>query len=143
MSKVNFNILGEPKGKGRPVFCRKGKYVSVKTPEDTVSYENLVKIEYRNQTDDFRFLDESYLRMDIIAYYSIPKSVSKKKVAQMLSGEIRPTKKPDLDNIAKVIADALNKIAYHDDSQIVELTVKKFYSEKPRVEVSIMDISEE
>ena len=49
----------------------------------------------------------------------------------------RPTKKPDLDNIIKAIADSLNGIAYKDDAQIVELKSKKFYSDTPRVEVTI------
>ena len=58
----------------------------------------------------------------------------------MLGGDIRPTKKPDMDNVIKIIADALNKIAYRDDTQIVDCQVRKFYSEKPRVEVMIQTI---
>lgn len=58
----------------------------------------------------------------------------------MLSGDIRPTKKPDMDNVIKIIADSLNKIAYRDDTQIVDCQVRKFYSEKPRVEVMIQTI---
>ena len=143
MTQVKFNVLGDPKGKGRPVFSRRGKYVSVRTPEDTVSYENLVKIEYRAQTDDFKFPDTSFLGMEINAYYSIPKSTSKKKALKMLAGEIRPTKKPDIDNVVKIIADGLNQIAYHDDTQITDIIVRKRYSDNPRVEVTITDLSEE
>ena len=55
----------------------------------------------------------------------------------MLNGELRPTKKPDCDNIAKVILDALNGIAYHDDSQVVELVVHKHYAETTRVNVTL------
>ena len=68
------------------------------------------------------------------------KSTSKKKRQQMLAGLIRPTKKPDLDNVIKSILDALNKVAYHDDTQIVSLSVEKFYSDSPRVEVAISSI---
>lgn len=57
----------------------------------------------------------------------------------MLDHKIRPTKKPDFDNIGKVICDALNKIAYRDDSQIVDAQVRKFYSDRPRVVVTIME----
>ncbi|MGE6602614.1 reverse transcriptase domain-containing protein [Lysinibacillus fusiformis] len=53
------------------------------------------------------------------------------------SGELRPTKKPDLDNLIKGIKDGCNKIIWHDDSQIVDMTVRKFYSEQPRAEVTI------
>ena len=55
----------------------------------------------------------------------------------MLDGIIRPTKKPDADNVLKVVADSLNHIAYKDDSQIVDAYVRKFYCEKPRIEVTI------
>jgi Holliday junction resolvase RusA-like endonuclease len=55
----------------------------------------------------------------------------------MLDGHIRPTKTPDTDNIAKSVLDALNKVAYKDDSCVVDLIVEKWYSENPRVEVYI------
>ena len=61
----------------------------------------------------------------------------------MLCGNIRPTKKPDCDNISKVICDALNGIAFHDDSMIVELAVEKFYSENPCVDVVIRSCENE
>jgi Holliday junction resolvase RusA-like endonuclease len=80
------------------------------------------------------------LDLRVAAYYSIPVSASRKKKAAMESGEIRPTKKPDADNILKVVADALNKIAYHDDAQVVDARVQKSYSRDPRLEVSIEDV---
>lgn len=55
----------------------------------------------------------------------------------MLLGLIRPTKKPDIDNITKAVLDALNKVAYKDDAAIVQFSVEKFYSDNPRVEVTI------
>ena len=75
------------------------------------------------------------IKADIKAYYPIPKSTSKKQHQAMLDGQIRPTKKPDWDNIGKIICDALNGIAYKDDSAIVEAMVEKYYSDEPRVEV--------
>ena len=57
----------------------------------------------------------------------------------MLDGLIRPTKKPDWDNIGKVVCDALNGIAYRDDAQIVDSMVRKFYGEVPRVVVIIRE----
>ena len=80
------------------------------------------------------------LDIRIFAYYSIPKSTSKKKRELMLAGKIRPTKKPDFDNIAKIICDSLNGIAYQDDKLIVDGMFRKFYSEQPRVEVKILQI---
>ena len=78
--------------------------------------------------------------MEITAYYSIPASAGKKKRLLMEYGEERPVKKPDLDNVVKVYADALNQLAYHDDSQIVTIVCKKYYSDRPRVEVRLSDM---
>lgn len=136
--RINFTVMGEPKGKGRPRFCRNTGHAI--TPKDTVNYETLVKMEYTQACGELMFPDDAMLDMRIKAYYSIPKSASKKRHAAMLGGDIRPTKKPDMDNVIKIIADALNKIAYRDDTQIVDCQVRKFYSEKPRVEVMIQTI---
>jgi Holliday junction resolvase RusA-like endonuclease len=58
----------------------------------------------------------------------------------MVEGKIRHTKKCDADNLAKSILDALNGIAYYDDSQVCELLVRKYYSDNPRVEILISEI---
>lgn len=144
--KIKFTVYGEPQGKGRPRFGARyspaaGRaFVNVRTPEKTVAYENLVKLEYGIQTKDFRFGDDKQLDMRILAFYSIPKSASKKKKAAMIEGRIRPTKKPDMDNVVKIIADSLNQIAYKDDTQIVDCQCRKFYGEEPRVEVMIQEV---
>lgn len=136
--EVKFTILGEPKGKGRPRFCRNTGHAI--TPKDTVNYETLVHMECVAQCEEFRFPDDAMLDMRIRAYYSIPKSASKKKRAAMIIGEIRPTKKPDMDNVVKIIADSLNQVAYRDDTQIVDCQCRKFYSDNPRVEVMIKTV---
>ena len=140
---VKFIVYGEPQGKGRPRFVARynpasgASYGQAHTPEKTIVYENLVRTEYALQTKNYRFPDDTMLDMRIIAYYSIPKSVSKKKKTMMLEGKIRPTKKPDMDNVMKVIADSLNQVAYKDDTQIVDAQCRKFYSDTPRVEIII------
>ena len=55
----------------------------------------------------------------------------------MVAGYIRPAKKPDIDNVIKSILDALNGVAYHDDTQVVAVFAEKYYSDTPRVEVEI------
>nr|WP_243432759.1 RusA family crossover junction endodeoxyribonuclease [Lysinibacillus sphaericus] len=55
----------------------------------------------------------------------------------MARGELRPTTKPEADNLINGIKDGCNKVIWHDDSQIVEMNVRKFYSEQPRAEVTI------
>ena len=54
----------------------------------------------------------------------------------------RPRKRGDLDNLAKVLGDALNGIAYHDDDQIVEMhTYRKDDKDRPRVEISVVQVA--
>lgn len=133
-----FVVIGEPVGKGRPRFAPStGKAY---TPTKTVNYENLVKLEYQMQCNMDPFPEKAMLKMTIKAYFSIPKSASKKTRAAMVSMMQRPVKKPDMDNIIKCVADALNLVAYHDDSQIVSTSIEKYYAEQPRVEVCIEDI---
>ena len=73
-------------------------------------------------------------------FVQVPKSDSKLKKQTKLVGEIRPTTKPDCDNLAKSILDSLNGLAYQDDKQVVELEVKKFYAEQPEVKVKLMEV---
>lgn len=143
MQEVKFVVLGEPQGKGRPRFVTrynpetKKSFGKARTPEETIVYENLVKTEYNRQCEGFRFSDDAMLDMRIMAFYSIAQSKSKKMKEAMRNHEIRPIKKPDADNVIKVIADSLNQVAYRDDAQIVDTMFRKFFSDKPRIEVSI------
>ena len=140
MDSIKLTVPGPPKGKARARTVRgRGGQTFSYTPDETVLYENLVKTCY-SQNCRFSFQNGEALDVHIHAFYDIPKSTSKKKREQMLSGDILPTKKPDIDNIAKCILDALNGVAYHDDTQVVLLTIRKSYSEIPRVEVEINKI---
>ncbi|PZX07590.1 endodeoxyribonuclease RusA [Psychrobacillus insolitus] len=82
-------------------------------------------------------LIESEVRLFLDIYRPIPKSISKNKREDVISGVLRPTKKPDLDNLVKGIKDGLSKVIWHDDAQIVEMNVRKFYSENPRAVVKV------
>lgn len=137
---IRFVVPGEPQGKGRPRFSTCAGRVHTRTPDATVIYENLIRTEYERQCGSHKFPKDSPLDLRIAAYYSIPQSKSKKQQALMRSKQIRPTKKPDWDNIGKVVADSLNQIAYADDSQIVDSMVRKFFSDNPRVEVLIREV---
>lgn len=133
--ELAFIIPGEPKGKGRPRLGRSGLAY---TPHDTVTYENLVKVCFKDEYPDHKMIDSgTAIECTILAFFGIPKSVSMKKRAKMLGGEIVPTKKPDADNIIKIVCDALNGIAYKDDSQIFSVTFTKKYSDTPRVFCSL------
>lgn len=141
-----FIILGEPKAKARPRFTvnSKGQRGKIYTAKDTISYEKLVRKEYTEQYPTLPPVPPKIpLKMEIDTYHKIPKNVSKETKQRMESCQIRPTKKPDVDNLAKIIADSLNGVAYHDDSQIVDLEIRKFYSNSPRVHVCFGEIKEE
>ena len=137
--RAKFCIHGDPQGKGRPRFSTVCGHVHTRTPDETVLYENLVKTEYRQQVG-VKFPDDAMLDVRIFAYYPIPKSVSKRKRQAMLEKRNRPIKKPDWDNVGKVICDSLNGIAYRDDAQVVDSMVRKFYGETPKVVVTIEEI---
>lgn len=127
---ITITIPGQPQGKGRAKVSTRGGFARAYTPEKTAAYENLIKLAYGSNPKL-----EGSIAVTILAYYIIPKSFNKSKQDLAISGKIRPTTKPDADNIAKVVCDALNKIAYNDDSQIVSLSVMKSYSQIPKVEI--------
>lgn len=138
--QIKFTVPGEPQGKARPRFSRQNGRTY--TPDKTVLYENLIRTEYLRQCPGLRFADKEQLVMHIRAYYSIPVSASKVRQAAMAEGLIRPVKKPDADNIIKVVADALNKVAYRDDADLVQVGLEKFYSRQPRLEIEIKTLGE-
>lgn len=132
--KVKFCVLGEPKGKGRPRVSTRNGFARAYTPKDTANYENLVRYTYQS---DVGVMLQGDITARITAYFPIPKSVSKKQRQMMLDKMIPHTKKPDCDNIAKIILDSLNEVAYSDDKQIYRIVVEKWYSDVPRVEVDL------
>lgn len=142
---IRFTVPGKPMGKQRHRMTKTGHTY---TPKKTVEYEERVRSRFINASWNngravLSNITISPVRMDIKAYFPIPKSWSKKKREQALAGEIRPTVKPDLDNITKIIADALNGLAFKDDSQIVTGTRDKWYSDDPRVEIEISEVKDE
>lgn len=124
-----------PVPKGRPRFTRSG---IAYTPSNTRQYEDIVRLYARTAkicalTGDIRAV--------ICFYMPIPKNWSKRKKQLAVNGEIRPSVKPDLDNLCKAVLDALNGgIAYHDDKQLVELHLSKMYSDHPRTEIELEEL---
>lgn len=142
MHAICFTIPGKPQGKARArtFYNPKTNGMSSITPEKTVLYENLISTCYMQAAGEERFPDDSYLLIRIQAYFEPPKSASKKAKVEMLEGKILPAKKPDIDNIIKAVLDALNGVAYRDDTQVTELHARKRYGEIPRVEVILQEI---
>lgn len=140
MMTCDFEVEGKPTGKGRPRFKRMENFVQTYTPEATKEYEKLVGMRFQNSGGA---ITDKPVRVEIVAFFAPPKSTRKRDKAEMLANRILPVKKPDCDNIAKIILDALNKIAYIDDSQVVELVVKKWFAAEAKVCVHIEEIENE
>jgi Holliday junction resolvase RusA-like endonuclease len=131
---MKFEIIGKPIGKGRPRLGKYGTY----TPTKTANYETLVKWTFANEFKNFKPI-EGAVKAKITAVFTVPKSYSKKKRAEALT-RIDYTHKPDCDNIAKIILDSLNGLAYIDDSQVSCLLVFKNYGEQEKVIVELEKI---
>lgn len=132
--EIKFTVPGTPVGKGRPRVTMHGTY----TPKKTAQYERLVKSCWKTQSGQ-SFSGGIPLEAEILAWFPIPKSTSKKKAAEM-EGRYH-IKRPDADNIAKAILDSLNECAYPDDSA-VQISVKKLYTNgSPHVDVVIREAS--
>jgi len=131
-------IFGEPVAQGRPRFSSRNGFVRVHDPAKSAKYKKLVSSTAEQLCSKPL---EGALSVRIDVFRGIPASWSKKKQEKANMGEIRPTTKPDADNYAKAVLDGLNKIAFYDDSQIIELVITKNYSFNPRVEVEITNVN--
>lgn len=132
---VTVRLLGEPRGKGRPRATTMRGKVRTYTPVETVNYEAALRMAAQVSMGARPILEGS-LTVDVVAEFAPPASMGKRKAAQALNGFIRPTKKPDADNIAKML-DALNGVVWRDDAQITTLTVSKRYAERPALTVAV------
>lgn len=130
-------IPGKPHGKARPRFSGYGRRPY--TPEQTRQYEDLIRVCWKQQAGGWDVYGGA-VGISIRACFPIPKSASQRRRDDMISGRIRPTVKPDGDNILKIVKDALNGLAYFDDKQVVEEYVAKVYDADPKVEFFIYKI---
>lgn len=108
---VRFEVPGEPRSKGRPRVTQRGTY----TPKETLIAERIVRNAWRGLGEE-PFLFQLLVEID---FYNGNK------------------RRRDLDNMAKLVLDALNKEAYEDDNQVVELNLRKFYTVKERARTVI------
>jgi Holliday junction resolvase RusA-like endonuclease len=133
-----FTVFGEPVGKGRPRFAKRGNFVSTYTPQKTKTYEDEIRMMAKAAMGSSEQL-ETPVTVAIYIRVGIPTSFSKQKRKDALANILKPTKKPDIDNIAKCFLDAMNDIVYLDDKQVVNLHITKVYAETPAVEVMISE----
>lgn len=124
------------RGKGRPRFTRQG---ITYTDKKTVEYERLIKNEYLKHT---HYISDKSIRMSIYVCFAPNKSDSKKNKLIKLMNKLWPKKKPDIDNVVKIVLDALNKVAYQDDTQVNELHVMRHYDEQERLIICLSENGE-
>lgn len=132
MTCIRFSIPGEPVAKGRPRFANGHAF----TPNKTRAYEEIVRLHAMQAMRGKKMLTGP-IGIRVTAYFSIPKNFTKTKREQAISGALRHTKKPDWDNVGKIVSDALNGVVFSDDAKVSRAIVEKRYSEFPRVEVSV------
>lgn len=138
---IQFIIPGAVQAQERPRFSRQGNFVRTHDAPKSRAYKDLVKLtawQHRPQTPL-----EGPLKLEIDVYIQPPKKYqTKPKLALIETGELRPTTKPDVDNLAKGIKDGMSKIIWLDDAQVVEMTVRKFYDMQPRAEVKVITLEQ-
>lgn len=136
LASVTIIVPGAPVPKGRPRATASGGHARMFTPAKTRRYEDLIRLE-AGRVMEGRGQLQGPTKVTIRAYIPMPQALAKHKTKGPAAeaGVIRPLTKPDVDNMAKVI-DALNGIVWPDDNQVVELTVEKFYSSRPRLELT-------
>ena len=130
---VTFEVSGPAVAKGRPRMTGKGVAY---TPAKTRAYEAHVRLAAQ-QAMGARSPFEGPVVVEVTAVLPVPKSWSRKKREDALSGATRPVTRPDVDNYAKAAIDAVNEIVFRDDSQVTELVTRKLYGDRPRLEVKV------
>lgn len=134
-------IPGPPVAKGRPRISTRGGFARAYTPAKTQRYEDLIKSRAFDAMDGRPPVNEG-MKVDVIAFVAIPQSMSKVKRAAALVGGLMPWTRPDVDNYVKAALDGMNGIVFRDDSLVTDLSIRKRYSETPRLEITASTIGE-
>ena len=134
---VRIELAGLPVGKGRPRFVRATGHAF--TPAKTRNYESDLRYAAQEAMAGRPPIAEA-VSVSVLACFPIPQSWSKKKQLSALNGGIHPTNRPDCDNLLKVL-DALNQIVFVDDKQIVSASIRKEYSDRPRLEMTVSPLT--
>ena len=135
---LTYMVEGNPVGKGRPKFARRGNFVSTYTPTKTRDYESVIKDVAQKAMGSNELL-ETPVTVAIYITVPIPQSYSKKRTEACLKGLERPIKKPDIDNVAECFLDAMNDVVYKDDTQVLTLHITKVYGTVGMVEVMVQE----
>lgn len=136
MARVMFSVVGEARGKARPRMTRAGHTY---TPDSTVIAENAVRDAW--VAAGRPSFGEAPVGVSISVFTVRPKVHFKRDGSLSAAGlrAVYPVKKPDLDNVVKLVCDALNGLAWRDDSQVGTLMVMREWADTPSVQVAIWE----
>lgn len=127
-----FIIPGDPVGKGRPRVTRTGH---VYAPGKTRAAEEHVKTLAMVAMAGVRAFEGPVI-VSITAFYEVPASWPNLRQRLAISGAESPGK-PDLDNVVKLVLDAINKTVFADDKLVVQLVARKLYGPDPHTRVTV------
>lgn len=131
-------IPGKVSGKGRPRFARMGNFVRAYTPKETENAEGIIRTMAMQQLAG-RPPSTAPIYLQVVAMLMPPQSWPNWKRVAAFDGNIEATTKPDLDNIMKLVKDALNKVVWADDAQVVICHASKGYGVREGVEIYVSE----
>lgn len=143
---LTFYVPMQPIGKARPRVVSKFGHMHAFTPKKTKDAEDKIKnaaikamAEAKCETTDLP------LCLSVAAFFALPKSATKKRYHEVASNHYTPhTQKPDIDNVVKLVADALNKVVYFDDKQIAQIKGEKYWTvDEPYLNIVIIEMAKE
>lgn len=135
---IDFIIPGKPVPMPRPRFTRNGH--TYNPPKAQLKKKEISILARNEMTRRSVGITDRAVTLEINCYFEPPKSYTLKKLKQISNGQLQYIKKPDVDNLAKTVLDALNGIAYNDDSQVIKMIVSKEYSDTAHTKVFVQEV---
>lgn len=130
----SYRVDYPPTAKGRPrAFALPGRGTRLYTPDTTLAAERAIALLVKAQQPPP--VPSEPLVVSMIFAVQRPK--------RPRPGFAFPVGRPDVDNYAKLVMDALNGILWADDAQIVLLSAAKVYAERPFIEIEVRSLRED
>lgn len=141
MREVRFEIAGDAVAQARPRFAVHGGHAVAFDKKESREYKAYVKMLAVKAMGGQPPIAESGVSVELVVIKRVPKTFSKRKRLEAVEGgAIRPLTKPDVDNVAKAILDAFKGVVWMDDSQVVDLSISKWYGESPCTRVAVKEV---
>lgn len=134
---VTIVLLGEPVAFARTRIDGNGAHFTPAKQRNTAAAFKVEAQRAMLETNRSMAVFDEPLRLDLLAEFGIPGSWSQRKRNAAIAGEIRPSKRPDIDNIYKLVADACNAVVYRDDALVVDVRMRKVYGVQPKIVVTV------